>query len=91
MQSGRVRRADRAGFADVEIGAAALLKHGHLLSTLTLPSGARIVCGTFVSRYDDGDTLELDLPLGALARVDRRYAAVLTPVAGALEYLPANR
>lgn len=72
VQSCRVRRTDRAGFADVELGAAVLHEHGHLLGTLTLPSGARVVCGGFVSRYDDVDILELYLPLGALARVDRR-------------------
>jgi hypothetical protein len=72
VQICRVRRADRAGFADVEISAADLLVHGHLLGIVTLPSGARVVCGAFVSRYDDADTLELCVLLGALARVDHR-------------------
>lgn len=68
----RDRRADGAGFAAVELGAAALYEHGHLRGTLALPSGARVVCGGFLSRYEDLDTLEFYLPLGALARVDRR-------------------
>jgi len=68
----RVRRADGSGFAAVELGVAALDEHGHLRGTLTLSSGARVVCGGFLSRYEDIDTLELYLPLGALARVDRR-------------------
>jgi hypothetical protein len=72
VQGCRVRRADGAGFADVKLGAAVLHEHGHLRGTLTLPSGAQVVCGGFVSRYEDVDTLELYLPLGALARVDRR-------------------
>ena len=55
-----------------ELGAAALCEHGHLRGSLALPSGARVVCGGFLSRYEDLDTLELYLPLGALARVDRR-------------------
>jgi hypothetical protein len=61
-----------AGFAEVELSAAVLHQHGHVHGTLALPSGARIVCGGFLSRYDDIDTLEFYLPLGALARVDRR-------------------
>jgi hypothetical protein len=72
VQGCRVRRADRPGFADAELGAAVLHRHGHVHGTLTLPSGARTVCGGFVFRYEDIDTLELYLPLGALARVDRR-------------------
>ena len=61
--------ADRA---DVEPGGAALTEHGHLRGTLTLPSGDRVVCGALGYRYDNVDTLEFYLPLGALARVDRR-------------------
>jgi hypothetical protein len=57
---------------DVQPSAAALHEHGHLRGTLTLPSGARVVCGAFSSRYEGVDGLELYLPLGALARVDRR-------------------
>ncbi|MEU4242386.1 hypothetical protein [Actinoplanes sp. NPDC026619] len=71
----RVRGIDAAGLVDVELGAAALHAHGHLLGSLALPSGARVVCGGFVSRYDDVDTLELYLPLGSLVRVDRRIGA----------------
>jgi len=72
VQTCRVRQADRAGFADVDLSAAVLHQHGHVHGTLTLPSGARTVCGGFVSRYKDIDVLELYLPLGALARIDRR-------------------
>ncbi|MBQ1048186.1 hypothetical protein KBX50_06875 [Micromonospora sp. C51] len=72
VQGCHVRRADGSGFAAVEPGVAALHAHGHLRGTLTLPSGARVVCGGFLSRYGGLDTLELYLPLGALARVDRR-------------------
>lgn len=68
----RVSGVDASGLVDVEPGAAALLKHGHLRGTLTLPSGDRVVCGGFSSRYEDVDRLDLYLPLGALARVDRR-------------------
>jgi hypothetical protein len=68
------RRADGAGFVAVDVGVAALLDHGHLLGTLALPFGARVVCGAFLFRYEDIDTLELYLPLGALARLDRRIA-----------------
>ncbi|ATO14133.1 hypothetical protein CO540_10050 [Micromonospora sp. WMMA2032] len=67
-----VRRADGFGFAPAEPGVAALHEHGHLLATLTLPSGARVVCGGFLFRYENVDTLELYLPLGALVRVDDR-------------------
>jgi hypothetical protein len=72
VQGCRIRAAGRAGFAEVELSAAVLHQHGHVHGTLALPSGARIVCGSFLSRYDDIDTLEFYLPLGALARVDRR-------------------
>ncbi|WP_345155326.1 hypothetical protein [Micromonospora maritima] len=67
-----VRRADGPGFAAAEPGVAALHEHGHLLGTLTLPSGARVVCGSLLFRYENVDTLEFYLPLGALARVDDR-------------------
>jgi hypothetical protein len=66
------RRADGTGFAAVEPGVAALHDYGHLLGTVALPSRARVVCGGFLFRYEDTDTLEFYLPLGALARVDRR-------------------
>jgi hypothetical protein len=65
-----VRVVGRAGFADVQLSAAVLRRHGHVHGTLALPSGARVVCGGFLSRYEDIDTLELYLPLSALARVD---------------------
>ena len=67
----RVRRPDGT-FADVELSAAALHEHGHVHGTVALPSGDRVVCGGFVSRYDDVDRLELYLPLGALGRVEHR-------------------
>ena len=47
IQSCRARRVDAAGFVDIELGAAALHEHGHLHGRLTLPSGARVVCGGF--------------------------------------------
>ncbi|TBL45340.1 hypothetical protein EYA84_00745 [Verrucosispora sp. SN26_14.1] len=65
-------RGDGTGFAAVDLGVVALHEHGHVRGTLTLPSGARVVCGAFLSRYEGTDTLELYLPLGALAPVDRR-------------------
>jgi len=37
-----------------------------------LPSGDRVVCGGFSSRYEGIDELALYLPLGALDRVDPR-------------------
>ncbi|MGC4747348.1 hypothetical protein ACLQ28_17090 [Micromonospora sp. DT201] len=60
------------GLVDVEPGAAAFEVDGHLLGTLTLPSGERVVCGGYSMRYEDVVTLELYLPLGALARLDER-------------------
>jgi hypothetical protein len=47
-------------------------RHGHLRGTLTLPSGDRVVCGGFSTRYEGVDNLEIYLPLGALARADHR-------------------
>ena len=60
---------------DLTPSAEALETHGHLRGTLTLPSGARVVCGGFCTRYENADELELYLPLGALARVDDRIGA----------------
>ncbi|MFG1869296.1 hypothetical protein [Micromonospora arborensis] len=57
---------------DVEPGVAAFEVGGHLYGTLTLPSGDRVVCGGFSFRYEGIDSLELYLPLGALARLDKR-------------------
>ncbi|WP_405098326.1 hypothetical protein [Micromonospora sp. NBC_01412] len=71
VQECRVYGSDESGFIDVELGGAALHEHGHLRGTLTLPSGDRVVCGGFSSRYEGIDRLELYLPLDALAR-DRR-------------------
>jgi hypothetical protein len=61
-----------SGFLDVEPGVSALREHGHLRGTLVLPSGDRVVCGGFSSRYKGSDQLELYLPLGALFRADPR-------------------
>ncbi|MBU2665486.1 hypothetical protein KOI35_18420 [Actinoplanes bogorensis] len=65
---------DRLGLADSELSLAGLREHDHLCGTVTLPSGRRSVCGAFLTRYDEDDTdeLELYLPMGALARTDRR-------------------
>ena len=70
-----VRQVDGSGLATVELGVAALHKYGHLRGTLTLPAGARSVCGGFLFRDEDADILELYLPLGALARIDHRIGA----------------
>jgi hypothetical protein len=56
---------------------------GHARGTVTLPSGARVVCGAFVARYDESDSVELYLPLGALARADRRIGGYPFGGAGA--------
>lgn len=72
IQGCRARAGGATGFVDVELGAAALHAHGHLHGMLVLPSGARVVCGGFVHRYGNVDTPEIYLPLGALARADRR-------------------
>ncbi|HJP76013.1 MAG TPA: hypothetical protein VJ914_17220 [Pseudonocardiaceae bacterium] len=50
-----------SGLLDVEPSAAALHEHGHLRGWLILPSGDRVVCGGFVSRYEGIDWLELYL------------------------------
>ena len=71
----RVDRVEISGFLDVEPSASALQAHGHLRGTLALPSGDRVVCGGFSSRYEGIDELELYLPLGALVRVDPRIGA----------------
>jgi hypothetical protein len=68
----RARGDGRTDPVDVEPGASALLAHGHLRGTLTLPAGDRVVCGAYSSRYEDVDRLGFYLPLGALARVERR-------------------
>jgi hypothetical protein len=68
----RVSGVDVHRLVDVEVGATALHEHGHLRGTLTLPSGERVVCGGYLSRYEGLDELELYLPLGALSRVDVR-------------------
>ncbi|MGW4527099.1 hypothetical protein [Amycolatopsis sp. NPDC004378] len=46
---------------------------GHLRGTVQPPFGGPAVCGGFVTGLDDGSTLTtFYLPLGALARLDRR-------------------
>ncbi len=51
----------------------ASLDLGHLRGIARPPLGAPVVCGCFATRVDDAeDWLTLYLPLGALARVDRR-------------------
>lgn len=64
----------RAGADLVEVipGADAFRAGGHLLGTLTLPSGARVVCGSYTTGYEGIDSLALYFPLGALATVDER-------------------
>lgn len=62
----------RAGLIGVVPSVAALDQHGHLRGTVVLPSGGWVVCGAFSSRYKKIDRLKFYLPLGALARVDRR-------------------
>ncbi|GAA4543466.1 hypothetical protein [Amycolatopsis samaneae] len=57
----------------VPVTLAAFAESNHLYSTIRLPGGATVVCGCFVSRGEDGpDRLDFYLPLGALARTDRR-------------------
>ncbi|MFK3980598.1 hypothetical protein ACI2K4_09520 [Micromonospora sp. NPDC050397] len=60
------------GLVDVEPGAAAFEVDGHLRGTLVLPSGSRVVCGGYSFRYEGTDSIQLYLPLGALARLDHR-------------------
>jgi hypothetical protein len=58
---------------------------GHLFGRATLPSGTRVVCGTWVSRQglDDGvDWVGLYLPLGALGRADERVRSSSFPRPG---------
>jgi len=52
---------------------ASLGEFGLLRGTVRLPAGPRIVCGCVAVREDGGpDWLDFFLPMGALARVDRR-------------------
>lgn len=71
----RAHGVDGAGPVDVELGVRSLEEHGHLLATLTLASGDRVVCGGLAFRCDGADQVELYLPLGALARVEPRVGA----------------
>ncbi|MEU4531230.1 hypothetical protein AB0F49_23695 [Micromonospora ureilytica] len=61
-----------ADLVEVTAGADAFAVDGHLRGALTLPSGGRVVCGSYTTRCEGIDSLELYLPLGALARVDKR-------------------
>jgi hypothetical protein len=50
-----------------------ITRSGHLRGVTALPTGARVVCGVFAIREDEGpDWLVFYLPLEALCRVDRR-------------------
>ncbi|MFD8497434.1 hypothetical protein [Amycolatopsis sp. NPDC059657] len=53
---------------------ASLREFGHVHGVVRVPLGGSVVCGCFVSRFDDdaSDWLTLYLPLGALGRVERR-------------------
>src|SRR5262249_53468041 len=55
---------------------ASLTEYGHLRGTVVLPSGHRVVCCCVAVREEDGpDWLDFCLPVGALARTDRRVGA----------------
>jgi hypothetical protein len=58
----------------VPVTVASLQEFGHLRGVVRLPLGRPVVCGCWATRFDedDPDWLTLYLPLGALARVDRR-------------------
>ncbi|MBM0275216.1 hypothetical protein [Micromonospora tarensis] len=60
------------GLVETAPGADAFTVDGHLRGTLTLPSGDRVVCGSYAYRYEGVDSLELHLPLGVLERTDDR-------------------
>lgn len=51
-----------------------LHEFGHLRGTVRLPDGNKVVCGCLATRLDDADAdwLTFYLPIGALARTDRR-------------------
>lgn len=59
--------------AEVPRTVESLVELGHLRGTVRLPGGRRVVCGCVAVREEDGpDWLDFYLPLGALARLDRR-------------------
>jgi hypothetical protein len=63
-------------YEPVDLSLEALETYGHLLGTVRLPNGTRVVCGALATRFDDGDDwLELYLPMGALAETDQRIGA----------------
>ncbi|ANZ43495.1 hypothetical protein BBK82_42540 [Lentzea guizhouensis] len=60
----------------VPVTVASLEEFGHLHGTARTPLSGPVVCGCFSTRFDDGeDWLTLYLPLGALAKADRRIGA----------------
>nr|BFE63984.1 hypothetical protein GCM10020063_085100 [Dactylosporangium thailandense] len=57
----------------VPLRASSLEEHGLLAGAVALPSGHRVVCACTSVEFDGGQRwLTLHLPLGALARTDRR-------------------
>ncbi|MER7006722.1 hypothetical protein ABT297_27295 [Dactylosporangium sp. NPDC000555] len=64
------------GLTAVPLNVSSLEEHGLLAGIVTLPSGHRVVCACTSVEFDDGQQwLTLNLPLGALARTDRRIGA----------------
>ncbi|GGM40064.1 hypothetical protein ACFFX1_31395 [Dactylosporangium sucinum] len=60
----------------VPLNVSSLEEHGLLAGIVTLLSGRRVVCACTSVEFDDGQQwLTLNLPLGALARTDRRIGA----------------
>jgi hypothetical protein len=58
---------------EVALSLSSLTSYGHLRGTVLLPTGPRVVCGCLAHREEAGsDWLEFYLPLGSLARTDRR-------------------
>jgi hypothetical protein len=58
---------------EVPFSAESLKRYGHLAGFVTLPTGVRVVCGCATTTDDDGrEWLTFHIPLGALARADRR-------------------
>ncbi|GAA2634970.1 hypothetical protein GCM10010399_79600 [Dactylosporangium fulvum] len=64
------------GLTPVPLNVSSLEEHGLLAGIVTLPFGRRVVCACTSGEFDDGqEWLTLSLPLGALARTDRRIRA----------------